>query len=340
MVSDQDVAQLRRAHALALCGPVTDPNPRVGCVLVSPSGDVVGEGFHAGAGTPHAEVTALRAAGESARGATAFVTLEPCGHHGRTGPCADALIEAGIARVVHLDSDPSAVAGGGAARLRDAGVDVEGPVETDLPALNRYWEHAARTGRPFVTWKYGATLDGRVAAADGTSRWVTSPESRADVHRRRSTAGAIVVGTGTVLADDPALTVRDSDDRPADRQPLRVVVGEREIPTQARVLADDNVLHLRTHDVVAVLTELHEREVRHVWLEGGPTLAAAFLRAGAVDEVLAYVAPQLLGAGPSLVAGLGITTLEQRVTLQLNDVERLGPDVLLRLTPDSVKEAH
>ncbi|MEK9811095.1 MAG: bifunctional diaminohydroxyphosphoribosylaminopyrimidine deaminase/5-amino-6-(5-phosphoribosylamino)uracil reductase RibD, partial [Candidatus Nanopelagicales bacterium] len=253
----------------------------------------------------------------AARGGTAVVTLEPCNHTGRTGPCTQALIDAGIARVVCAQSDPHAIASGGADRLREAGIDVEADVEADAAmALNREWSIAVARGYPFVTWKVATTLDGRVAAADGTSRWISGQESRRDVHRLRARCDAIVIGTGTVLTDDPTLTVRDAP-APLTGQPLRVVVGHTEVPQGARILDDAApTLHLRTHDPRTVMNELAEREVRHVLLEGGPTLAAAFLAADLVDEVVWYVAPVILGAGPSAVGDLGIGTITEAMRLR------------------------
>ncbi|WP_282943956.1 bifunctional diaminohydroxyphosphoribosylaminopyrimidine deaminase/5-amino-6-(5-phosphoribosylamino)uracil reductase RibD [Cellulomonas endometrii] len=325
---------MRRALDLARRGPGHGPNPRVGCVLLGADGRVLGEGWHRGAGTPHAEVAALadaRERGADVRGATAVVTLEPCDHTGRTGPCSVALLAAGIARAVVAVPDPNPVAGGGAARLRAAGVDVATGVEEDAGrALLRPWLLAVGRGRPFVTLKTAATLDGRVAAADGTSRWITSPESRAHAHALRAEMDALVVGTGTALADDPALTARTPDGELAAHQPLRVVVGTRDLPAGGRLAGPGGeVLHLRIRDPRAVLAALHEREVRRVLVEGGPTLAAAFLSAGLVDEVHAYVAPVLLGAGRPAVADLGARTITDALRLRTRDVQRLGPDVLV-----------
>lgn len=318
---------LQRAIDLARRGPLVDPNPQVGCVLVR-DGRVIGEGWHQGAGTPHAEVAALRAAGDAA-GATAYVSLEPCNHIGRTGPCAQALIDAGVASVVYAQADPNPVASGGAEHLREADVEVRHePVPTDL---NRYWTYAVSHARPFVTWKFAATLDGRSAAADGSSQWITGPAAREDVQARRATAGAIIAGTGTVLADDPRLTVRGHDGNP-----LRVVVGHREIPATARVKADGNYLQVATHDPTEVLNVLQDRDIRHAWLEGGPQLAAAFLRAGLVDEIVAYLAPALLGAGSSAVADLGVGSMADIKRFELRDVDRIGDDVRIILSGKEV----
>ncbi|MDQ1289769.1 MAG: diaminohydroxyphosphoribosylaminopyrimidine deaminase [Actinomycetota bacterium] len=334
MVSASETAAMRRALVLAARGPAVGPNPRVGCVILDASGVPVAEGWHHGAGEPHAEVEAL-AADRSGAGRTAVVTLEPCHHVGRTGPCTRALLDAGITRVVIASRDPNPLAAGGAEALREAGADVEtGVLATESDALNRRWMFALANGRPFVTWKFATTLDGRSAAADGTSRWITGPAARADVHARRATSDAVLVGTGTVLADDPRLTVRDTDGRETGRQPLRVVLGRRPLPPDARVLDDAApTLCLSHRDPALALAELHAREIRHVWLEGGPTVAAAFLRAGLVDEVLAYVAPALLGAGPAAVADLGIPTLDRAERLVITDVRRLGDDILVVASP-------
>ncbi|MDQ4084244.1 MAG: bifunctional diaminohydroxyphosphoribosylaminopyrimidine deaminase/5-amino-6-(5-phosphoribosylamino)uracil reductase RibD [Actinomycetota bacterium] len=333
MASQDEVAAMRRALDLACTpGVPLGPNPRVGCVLLAPSGDVVATGYHRGAGSPHAEADALTRAGARARGATVVVTLEPCNHHGRTGPCAQALTEAGVARVVFGQYDDNPVARGGAEALRSKGVDVEGGVLADEAAqVNPAWTHALRHRRPFVTWKYAATLDRRSAAADGSSQWITSLTARRDVHRLRAECDAVVVGTGTVLADDPRLTVRDEQGQPLPEQPLRVVVGRSEIPADARVLdTAAETLLLRTHDPREVATELFTRGRRRMWLEGGPTLAGAFLRHRLVDEVVAYVAPVLLGAGRHALDDAGISTITEAVRLEVSEVTRIGPD--LRVT--------
>lgn len=293
-------------EALALAQSPDAPygeNPRVGCVLVAPDGAVVGRGHHRGAGTPHAEVVALADAGARATGTTAVVTLEPCRHTGRTGPCTQALIDAGVRAVVYAQADPTDDAGGGGDVLRAAGVEVHGGVLSDeAEAVNEEWTLAVVRRRPFVTWKCAVSLDGRVAGADGGPTAITGSAARADVHDRRSRVGAIIVGTGTVLTDDPLLTVR----RPGEvavPPPLRVVVGSRPIPDGARVLdASAPTLVTPERDPHALLAGLYGRGVRHALLEGGPTLAAAFLAAGVVDRVEWYVAPILLGAGPVALA--------------------------------------
>lgn len=327
-----DIALMRRALELAARGPAGDPNPRVGAVIVDRGGVVVGEGFHEGAGTPHAEVMALRQAGAAARAGTAVVTLEPCAHTGRTPACARALIAAGVARVVFAQSDPNPAARGGQGLLDAAGIrTTAGILARESTALNEAWTFSITAGRPKVTWKFAATLDGRCAAADGSSRWVTGAAARADVHRLRARCDAILVGTGTVLADDPVLTVRGPDGSTTGRQPLRVVMGLRPIPETARVRdGAAATLQLVTRDPAEALKVLAEREIHHVWLEGGPTVAAAFLGAGLVDEVIAYLAPALLGAGAAAVGDLGIQTIDQALRLTPLQVTTIGPDIRIR----------
>lgn len=324
--------------AIALAGDVDlsrDRNPRVGAVLLSPVGEVVGEGVHRGAGTPHAEVAALDAAGGLARGATIVVTLEPCNHVRPAGPCARAVIDAGVRRVVYAQTDPNPAAAGGADTLRAAGVEVEsGLLADEAQMLNTTWTFAMQHGRPAVTWKLAATLDGRSAASDGTSQWITGPAARRDVHRLRSGCDTVLVGTGTVVTDNPRLTVRAADDVPEPResQPRRAVMGLRDLPSHSAVLDDAaETCLLATRDPQAALAELFAIGSRHVWLEGGPTLAAAFLRAGLVDEVIAYIAPTLLGAGASAVGELGIATIGDAVRLELTDVTQVGSDVRLTM---------
>jgi diaminohydroxyphosphoribosylaminopyrimidine deaminase / 5-amino-6-(5-phosphoribosylamino)uracil reductase len=343
LVSDEfsaaETSAMRRALAIARTpGVPLGPNPRVGCVLLDPSGGELAEGFHRGAGNPHAEVEALRALGGPATGMTAVVTLEPCNHTGRTGPCARALVDAGVARVVYAQRDPNALAAGGEATLRAAGVDVASGLLLDEAAgVNRAWTFAHRHGRPFVTWKLATSLDGRSAAADGTSRWVSNVAARRDTHRLRAECDVVLAGTGTVLVDDPQLTVRDEVDSPLPRarQPLRAVMGLRGIPASSRVLdGHAETVHLRTRDPHEALESLYARDRQHVFLEGGPHLAAAFLKAGLVDEVVAYVAPMLLGGGTHAVEGLDVPTITDAVRLEVADVEvvGLGGDRNVRLT--------
>ena len=350
---------MARALALAERGRYTTrPNPRVGCVIVQ-HGEVVGAGFHAVAGGPHAEIVALHQAGERARGATAYVTLEPCCHFGRTGPCTHALRTAGIARVVAAMEDPNPrVAGQGAAALRDAGVRIEtGLMQQQAEQLNRGFAKRMRQQRPWVRCKLAMTLDGRTAAANGESKWITGDAARLDVQRLRAEAGAIMTGVGTVLADDPALTVRQWPDglTVEPPQPLRVIVDTQlRIAPTARVfhqagdtlvftLVDDaahrarfaaaNASILATGardgrvDLDEVLECLARREVNDVLVEAGPTLAGALVAGGFVDELVVYMAPTLLGdQGRGLLHLPELTRLDQRIELRVSDVRAVGGD--------------
>ncbi|MCV7434064.1 bifunctional diaminohydroxyphosphoribosylaminopyrimidine deaminase/5-amino-6-(5-phosphoribosylamino)uracil reductase RibD [Mycolicibacterium bacteremicum] len=312
----------------------TYPNPPVGAVILDAAGEVVGVGATQPTGGAHAEVVAMRRAGDLARGGTAVVTMEPCNHHGRTPPCVDGLLAAGVARVVYAVEDPNPVAAGGSARLRDAGVDVRSGVLSAEVAGGplREWLHKQRTGLPHITWKFATSVDGRSAAADGSSQWITSDAARADVHRHRAVVEAIVVGTGTVFFDDPTLTARLPDGSLAERQPLRVVVGEREISSEANVLNDDTrTMVIRTRDPHEVVKALSDRTA--VLLEGGPTLAGAFLRAGVIDRILAYVAPILLGGPITAVDDVGVLSMAGAQRWRFDAIEPIGPDVRLSLVP-------
>lgn len=340
-MTDQSAIGLDAAMRLAIgqSGQVkgtTYPNPPVGAVILDAEGEVVGVGGTEPAGGDHAEVLALRRAGDLAVGGTAVVTLEPCNHYGKTPPCVNALLEAKVARVVYGVADPNPTAAGGAARLTAEGVRVESGVLADEVAGGplREWLHKQRTGLPHVTWKYASSVDGRSAAADGSSQWISSEASRLDLHRRRAAADAIVVGTGTVLADDPALTARLPDGSLAERQPLRVVVGMREIHSEARVLNDDSrTMVIRTHDPMEVIKAVSDRT--DILLEGGPTLAGAFLRAGAVNRILVYVAPMLLGGPGTAVDDVGVPTIARALRWQFDQIDRVGPDLVLSLVPRS-----
>lgn len=321
---------MQRALVLAATPGVPRwPNPRVGCVILAPDGTTVAEGYHRGAGTPHAEADALARAGDRARGATAVVTLEPCNHTGRTGPCAQALVQAGVRRVVFAQPDPNPLAAGGAQTLKEAGIEVsEGLLADEARALNRVWTIATERQRPFVTWKFATTLDGRSAATDGSSRWVSSAAARRDAHVLRALCDTILVGTNTVECDDPHLTARDPEGVLLPGQPLRVVLGRRDLPPTRRVFDDAApTVQLRTHDPLEALRSLYaEHGSQHVFFEGGPKLAAAFLRAGVVDEVVAYLAPTLLGGGRSAVGRLGIRSIGDALRFDLVDSLVLMPE--------------
>jgi diaminohydroxyphosphoribosylaminopyrimidine deaminase/5-amino-6-(5-phosphoribosylamino)uracil reductase len=357
---------MRRALEVAARGRGTvSPNPLVGCVVVR-DGEIVGEGWHERAGGPHAEVVALRAAGASARGADVYVTLEPCAHTGRTPPCTEALLAAGVARVVAAIADEDPVARGGGERLRSAGVQVEfGVCSDEARRQNAVFLHGLATGRPFVIVKGAVSLDGRIAAADGTSRWLTGPGARARAHRLRAEVDAVLVGSGTVVTDDPRLTVRPDGAEaapPGARQPLRVVLDGRRrtrahhhvVDSSAPTLvvtaaggADGPWLAGRAVDVVevpargpggldlhAVLAALWGRGVRSVLVEGGAQVSSSFVRAGLADRLEIHVAPLVLGEGgvPSF-AGHWVQTLAGAPRFALDGVERAGDDVLLTLSP-------
>lgn len=354
---------MRRGLTIARRGPSDTPNPQVGCVLLDPEGRIVAEGWHRGAGTPHAEVDAiahLPAEWRSrTRELTAVVTLEPCNHTGRTGPCAVALVELGVGAVAYAVSDPGQASSGGADTLRTAGIEVRGNVlpgearallgpwlaaqggsgTTATDAVLESTEDLAAT-RPRVIVKWAQTLDGRAAATDGSSQWITGPEARADVHARRAAADAILIGTGTLLADDPTLTARDAHGEllvPAADQPIPVVLGHRAIPDTARLrqhpaLAAHGLaapIQLTGDDLATDLAELASRGIRSVFVEGGPAVASALLAAGLADEVLVYVAPALLG-GPKLAIGdLGIPSIDAVARLSDAATTALGDDLLV-----------
>jgi len=320
-----DTQAMRRA--VELSGPVlgsTSPNPPVGAVVLDQYGEVVGEGATQPPGGPHAERVALAQAGVRGYGGTLVTTLEPCAHTGRTGPCALAVVEAGIRRVVMGYEDPTELARGGGELLRAAGAEVSELPPPDGPGPLEAWLHRQRTGLPFLTWKYAATLDGRSAAADGTSRWITGETARADVHRLRAESDAVVIGAGTVLADDPELTVRPG----RNRQPLRVVLDRSgRTPADARV----HPALVLSGTPEQVLQDLAARDVVSVLLEGGPTLAAAFLEAGLVDRIVGYLAPALLGDGQHALSAIGVGTINDAVRLRIDEVTRLGEDLRLTL---------
>ena len=331
-------AAMKRALELATRGPRTGPNPQVGCVLLDSSHAIVAEGWHEGSGTPHAEIMALANlahSGLSSRGLTAVVTLEPCAHTGKTDPCAEALLNADIARVVYAVSDPGAASGGGAELLSAAGVEVISGVEASSgEALVERWLHSVTASRPWVTLKWAMSLDGRTAAADGTSQWITGEETRAKVHRDRSEHDAIIVGINTVLVDNPRLTARTPEGDLYPHQPLAIVMGHRDVPQDALIREHPGGFeHVNDHDVQALLTSLGERDIRSVYVEGGATLASAFLAEGLVDELHITMGPMLLG-GPNLaITDLGASTMADAHHLSITDIQRLGEDIVLTARP-------
>lgn len=394
-MSSAEAASRFMARALELAERgryTTHPNPRVGCVVVR-DGAIVGEGWHQQAGQPHAEIHALRAAGDRARGAEVFVTLEPCCHHGRTGPCTGALISAGVKKIWMALQDPNPKVGGqGAAILRAAGIEVQsGLMQPAAAALNRGFISRMTRGRPWITLKLAASLDGRSAMASGESKWITSEEARADVHRLRADAGAVLTSSETVLADDPSLTVREFHPAPPDprppaggegkylfRQPDRIVLDARmRVPLNSKVFARDGARRFWMHsgslspmpaghggeaprlgsgqdwgegaviqdlkcdasgrvNLSDALARLAQYEVNHILVESGPRLAGAFLQQGLVDEIVLYLAPSLLGHEARPLALLpGLQHLEQRLRLEMTDVQRIGADLRLTASPIS-----
>lgn len=336
-ISSYEVA-MRRAIELAANGPVKGVNPQVGCVVLNPAGEVIAEGWHRGSGTAHAEIDALsKLTSEQARGATFVVTLEPCNHTGKTGPCAVALIEAGVGRVVYAATDPGNASSGGAERLRNAGIEVIGGVlECEVEEFISEWMLAARLQRPHVTVKWASSLDGRAAAHDGSSQWITGPQARERVHAQRAAADAIVVGTGTLLADNPSLTARTGAGELQAEQPVPVVIGRRQVPASARVYEHPlEPLVIGHNDLHAALTEMFEQGIRTVYVEGGPTLASAFIASGLADRLYIYLAPTLLGGDKLAVGDLGISTLADRIDLSISNVEHLGDDLLITAVPVS-----
>ena len=330
-VAAEDAAMMREALQLAASVRTrTAPNPWVGCVVVPADDGPAFEGATQPVGGPHAEAVALTLAGDRARDATVYVTLEPCAHHGRTPPCVDALIGAGVRRVVVGIEDPDPhVGGAGIARLREAGIDVVVGVggEEVAAQLAPYLKHR-RTGRPWVVLKMAATLDGATAAPDGSSRWITGPQARRDVHRLRAESDAVLVGAGTVRADDPELTVRDAE-LDGGRQPLRVVLGKA--PKGARV---QPALEL-SGDLPGVLDELGDRGVLQLLVEGGASVAHAFHAAGLVDRYVVYLAPAFMGGegGRHVFSGEGAPTIDELWRGRLVSVSRLGDDLKVELEP-------
>lgn len=332
MSSEARESFMLRAIDLAQSVDLTrDVNPRVGAIVVSASGEVVGEGFHLGSGTPHAEVVALNQAGSSAKGATLYCTLEPCNAQGKTGPCAQAIIAAGIANVVIAQHDPNANMAGGEQTLQAAGINVEsGVLESSARDLNQSWSFAQENKRPWVVWKTATTLDGFVAATDGSSKWITSELARARVQEIRKSVGAIVTGTGTVLADNPLLTVRELSD---SEQPMRVVVGDRELPNELQIFQGERPAIRISGDVEDVISELwRDHGIHRILIEAGPHLSQSVWAAGLVDEVYWFQAPALLGAGQSAIGEIGISELSNALRFSQYQVDRVGLDLLIHFT--------
>lgn len=356
--TDAEILGMETALSAARQG-VRSSNPLVGAVIIDADGTFLAIGHHRGAGTAHAEADVInRLLGTGVKrdlsAATLIVTLEPCSHVGRTGPCTQAILDAGIGNVVYAVADPHMPASGGAQILHNEGINVRmGLMAAEAEDLNRQWFVAVRENRPFITARLAQTVDGRIAAVDGTSQWITSEESRQDSHELRARVDAIVVGTGTIIADNPRLTARAADGTDAREQPIRVVMGMRDIPANAAVrgasgtpsspdrLGHDDVLTLHTHDPAVVVRELHDRGVGHLMIEGGAKINAAFLASGMVDELIVYLAPTLLGAGIPGLSDLGIGTLADAQQWEWDatttgPVQVLGPDLKLTLMPAKV----
>ncbi len=333
-----DAAFMSRANSLAIKGlGLTGSNPIVGAILVDQAGKVVGEGFHVGG--PHAEVIAISDAGDLAKDATLYVTLEPCNHQGKTGPCVEAILSAGIKKVIYGSQDPNPIAQGGAESLATAGIQVEQISDTsEVEKSNRAWLHKIRNARPFFTWKVAMSLDGRTAAQDGTSKWITSEDSRADVNLMRSQSDAILIGTGTALIDNPRLVPHDLPEPKNQRSvnPIRIVMGTREVPLDFNLHDDQaETIFVRSHNFSELIAFCNERGLNHVMVEAGSELGTAMLKAELIDELVIYQAPILLGAGKSFIGELGISNIAEKLKLTLKSSTQIGSDIRLVLSRES-----
>jgi diaminohydroxyphosphoribosylaminopyrimidine deaminase/5-amino-6-(5-phosphoribosylamino)uracil reductase len=306
----------------------TAPNPNVSAVIYSADGTFIAEGAHDRRTSPdHAEVVAIKKAGEQARDATIVVSLEPCNHIGSTGPCVDAIINAGIARVIYAVKDPNPVAAGGAERLKTAGVVVELAESAQLVEVQGAWLHRIRTGRPYFIWKVATTLDGRIAAVDNTSQWISSEASRDDVQILRNQSDAILIGTGTALADNPTLAPRVEN----ANSPIRIVMGTRDIPADAKLNnSEGQTVYLKTRSVDELLKAVDYLPLNQVLVEAGPQLGSALFAAGVIDEVVIYQAPKVLGSGRTWMEEIGVATIKDAATLTLLSVEQIDSDVKFR----------
>lgn len=313
------------AIALSLLGlGRTRPNPIVGAVVVDSSGLIVGEGFHAG--KEHAEVLALKATQVSLEDCTLYVSLEPCNHHGKTPPCTRAIIDSGIGRVVFALADPNPVAMGGAQLLREAGIEVvKGICALEAARTNRAWLHKISTGRPYFIWKIASTIDGFTAAADGTSQWITGIEARQDGHFLRAQSDAILIGTGTAIADNPSLLPHLTND---DRRPVRYVMGKRILSAQSQLLSDGHTTKLiASHNFAQLLDDLNNLGANQVLVESGPVLGTALMSEGLIDEIVLYQAPSIIGSGSRAIGDLGIPTLSAALNWRFTEVEMVGRDL-------------
>ena len=321
-------ALMSRADDMSKLGlGYTAPNPIVGCIIVDSKGNVIAEEFHNGGA--HAESKAINSLSAIPSDATLLTTLEPCNHHGKTEPCSDLIIKSGIKNVVFSIADPNPIAQGGSKKLRDAGLNVTSGVLTEkVEFTNRHWLQKIKTGRPYFTWKIAMTLDGKIAALDGSSKWITSVESRGDVSKLRSQADAVLIGTGTALADNPSLNSHNID----RRQPLRIVMGKSEVPASHK-LNDESAptYFLKSHEATDLIELLSGLEVNQVLVESGPKLGTALLKQGLIDEIVAYIAPSILGSGSSFVGDLNISSLSERMDYQIHSFTQLGNDLCVTL---------
>ena len=312
-------------YSLSLQGlGVSTPNPNVSAAIYAADGSLIADGFHnRKVSIDHAEVVALKKAGSAARGATMVVSLEPCAHTGTTPPCVQAIVDAGIAKVIYAAADPNPVAAGGAKKLTDAGIVVEHRESADLEFVQRAWLHKERTGRPLMIWKVATTLDSKVAASDGTSQWITGPESREDVQELRAQSDAILIGTNTALVDNPHLIPRGHEARP-----VRVICGEQEVPATNKVFDNEaRTLLVKSKSIPELIKVLSDEGFNQVLVEAGPTLGSALMASGNIDELIVYQAPKMLGAGKEFVSHLGISTLSDHLKLELIGVQPFGSDI-------------
>lgn len=312
-------------YSLSLQGlGVSTPNPNVSAAIYGADGSLISDGFHnRKVSVDHAEVVAPKKAGSAARGATMVVSLEPCAHTGTTPPCVQAIIDAGIAKVIYAVADPNPIAAGGAQRLKDAGIVVEHHESAELNFAQRAWLHKERTGRPLMIWKVATTLDSKVAASDGTSQWITGPESREDVQELRAQSDAILIGTNTALVDNPHLIPRGHEARP-----VRVICGEQEVPATNKVFDDEaRTIVVKSKSIPELMKVLSDEGFNQVLVEAGPTLGSALMASGNIDELIIYQAPKMLGAGKEFVSHLGISTLDDYLGLELISVQPFGSDI-------------
>jgi diaminohydroxyphosphoribosylaminopyrimidine deaminase/5-amino-6-(5-phosphoribosylamino)uracil reductase len=312
-------------YTLSLQGlGVSTPNPNVSAAIYGADGSLISDGFHnRKVSVDHAEVVALKKAGSAARGATMVISLEPCAHTGTTPPCVQAIIDAGIAKVIYAVADPNPIAAGGAQILADAGIVVEHRESEQLNFVQRAWLHKERTSRPLMIWKVATTLDSKVAASDGTSQWITGPESREDVQELRAQSDAILIGTNTALVDNPHLIPRGHEARP-----VRVICGEQEVPATNKVFDNEaRTIVVKSKSIPELIKVLSDEGFNQVLVEAGPTLGSALMASGNIDELIVYQAPKMLGAGKEFVSHLGISTLNDHLKLELLGVQPFGSDI-------------